>query len=105
DDMKLELVRTKDILLSMGEKKQKQYLVGFALETENELENAKTKLERKHLDAIVMNSLQDAGAGFGATTNKITFIDKNLIVKAFEVKTKAEVASDIWKEIISRIHA
>ncbi|MBT8188106.1 MAG: bifunctional phosphopantothenoylcysteine decarboxylase/phosphopantothenate--cysteine ligase CoaBC [Croceitalea sp.] len=105
DDMKLELVRTKDILLSMGEKKQKQYLVGFALETENELENAKTKLERKHLDAIVMNSLQDAGAGFGATTNKITFIDKNLIVKAFEVKIKAEVASDIWKEIISRIHA
>ncbi|GMN09117.1 bifunctional phosphopantothenoylcysteine decarboxylase/phosphopantothenate--cysteine ligase CoaBC [Croceitalea sp. MTPC9] len=105
NDLQLDLTRTKDILLSMGEQKKGQYLVGFALETENEKENAKEKLKRKNLDAIVLNSLQDKGAGFGAGTNKITFIDKNLSVKAFELKTKTEVASDIWSEIISRIHA
>lgn len=80
-------------------------MVGFALETENELENAKGKLQRKHLDGIVLNSLKDDGAGFGGTTNKITFIDKNLEIKTFDLKTKSEVASDIWEEIISRIHA
>jgi phosphopantothenoylcysteine decarboxylase/phosphopantothenate--cysteine ligase len=89
----------------MGEQKKHQFLVGFALETDNEVENAKSKLQRKNLDAIVLNSLQDKGAGFGSTTNKVTFIDKNSNVKAFELKTKAEVASDIWSEIISRIHA
>ncbi|UJH67600.1 bifunctional phosphopantothenoylcysteine decarboxylase/phosphopantothenate--cysteine ligase CoaBC [Allomuricauda sp. SCSIO 65647] len=104
-DLGLTLVRNKDILRSMGEKKKRQYLVGFALETENELENAKGKLQRKNLDAIVLNSLNDEGAGFGQGTNKITFMDKNLTVKPFEVKTKSEVASDIWKEIIVRINA
>ncbi|WP_350292062.1 bifunctional phosphopantothenoylcysteine decarboxylase/phosphopantothenate--cysteine ligase CoaBC [uncultured Croceitalea sp.] len=104
DGLQIDLVRTKDILLSMGEQKRNQFLVGFALETENEVENAKSKLQRKNLDAIVLNSLQDKGAGFGGTTNKITFIDKNSKVKAFELKTKAEVASDIWSEIITRIH-
>ncbi len=103
-DLDLTLVRNKDILRSMGEKKKQQYLVGFALETENELENAKGKLQRKNLDAIVLNSLNDDGAGFGQGTNKITFVDKNLTVKPFEVKTKSEVASDIWKEIIVRIN-
>ena len=105
DGLQVDLVRTKDILFSMGEQKKHQFLVGFALETENEVENAKSKLQRKNLDAIVLNSLQDKGAGFGSTTNKVTFIDKNSNVKAFELKTKAEVASDIWSEIISRIHA
>ena len=101
DGLQIDLVRTKDILLSMGEKKSGQFLVGFALETENEEENAKSKLARKNLDAIVLNSLQDKGAGFGGATNKITFIDKNSNVKAFELKTKTEVASDIWSVIIT----
>ena len=104
-EMKIELERTPDILMSLGEAKQNQFLVGFALETQNELENAKGKLKRKHLDGIVLNSLKDDGAGFGGSTNKITFIDKNSEIKTFDLKTKPEVASDIWKEIISRIHA
>ncbi len=100
-----DLVKNKDILFSMGEKKKQQFLVGFALETENEVENAIGKLQRKHLDAIVLNSLNDPGAGFGKETNKIQFIDKNLQIKTFELKTKAAVALDIWNEIIARIHA
>lgn len=103
--MSIELERTPDILKSLGEVKKDQFLVGFALETENELENAKDKLKRKNLDGIVLNSLKDDGAGFGGSTNKITFIDKNLEIKTFDLKTKSEVASDIWEEIISRIHA
>ena len=85
--------------------KKQQFLVGFALETENEVENAIGKLKRKNLDAIVLNSLNDNGAGFGKLTNKISFIDKNLDIKTFELKTKAEVALDILNEIINRIHA
>ena len=104
-DLKLELERNPDILKSLGEKKTKQFLVGFALETQNEIENSTGKLKRKNLDAIVLNSLKDDGAGFGEGTNKITFIDKNLDIKTFALKTKSEVASDIWEEIISRIHA
>jgi phosphopantothenoylcysteine decarboxylase/phosphopantothenate--cysteine ligase len=105
DTLSIELIKNKDILLTLGKAKKKQYLVGFALETENELANALQKLKKKNLDAIVLNSLRDKGAGFGGTTNKITFIDKNSSIKSFEVKTKAEVASDIWNEIISKIHA
>ncbi len=105
EDLQIELERNPDILFSLGELKEHQFLVGFALETENELENAKGKLKRKNLDAIVLNSLKDAGAGFGKNTNKISFIDKNLEIKTFGLKTKPEVASDIWEEIIARIHA
>jgi phosphopantothenoylcysteine decarboxylase/phosphopantothenate--cysteine ligase len=105
DRLSLELIKNKDILLSLGEKKTNQFLVGFALETENELENARGKLKRKNLDAIVLNSLNDAGAGFGKTTNKITFIDKNSSIKTFELKTKAAIAVDILSEIIKRINA
>ena len=105
ETLQIEFVKNKDILLSMGDQKKNQYLVGFALETENELENAKKKLRKKNLDAIVLNSLNDKGAGFGKSTNKITFIDKNLEIKTFEVKDKAEVALDILNEIISRGHA
>lgn len=105
NELTIDLVKNKDILLSLGEKKQKQFLVGFALETENEIENAKKKLKKKNLDAIVLNSLNDSGAGFGKPTNKITFIDKNLNLTAFDVKEKSAVASDILKEIINRIHA
>ncbi|MGB5645564.1 MAG: bifunctional phosphopantothenoylcysteine decarboxylase/phosphopantothenate--cysteine ligase CoaBC [Muriicola sp.] len=105
DSLNIELVKNKDILLSMGKSKTGQYLVGFALETENELANALQKLKKKNLDAIILNSLKDEGAGFGGSTKKITIIDTNSSIKAFEVKTKAKVASDIWKEIISKMHA
>ena len=99
----IELIKTKDILASLGEIKKNQFLVGFALETNNELENAKGKLKRKNLDAIVLNSLQDKGAGFATDTNKITIIDKNLKEKSFELKSKVEVAKDIINEIIIRL--
>jgi len=105
DVLTLELVKNQDILHTLGKSKKSQYLVGFALETENELTNALTKLKKKNLDAIVLNSLKDEGAGFGGVTNKVTFIDKNSSIKSFDVKTKAEVAADIWKEIIDRLHA
>lgn len=101
----LALERTKDILADMGRQKVHQYVVGFALESQDGLKNAKTKLQKKNLDAIVLNSLEDSGAGFGSNTNKVTFIDKNLVVKAFNLKAKSEVASDIWAEIIQRIDA
>lgn len=104
-DFSIDLVKTRDILFSMGEQKKNQYLVGFALETENELENAKTKLTKKNLDAIVLNSLNDDGAGFGKTTNKITFIDKNSTIQSFELKSKTAVAEDIFAEILKRYHA
>ena len=102
DDLVLDLVRNKDILASLGERKERQFLVGFALETENELENARAKLKKKNLDAIILNSLRDKGAGFGGNTNKITYIGKNSEISTFELKTKAEVAEDIWNEILAR---
>ncbi len=104
-EISIALVKTKDILLSLGKEKKKQYLVGFALETENEIANAKAKLKKKHLDAIVLNSLNDTGAGFGTSTNKITFLDKNSTIIPFELKNKAEVAQDIFSEILKRIDA
>lgn len=100
--LSIALEPTKDILASLGEIKEQKFLVGFALETENELENAKGKLERKNLDAIVLNSLNDTGAGFGKPTNKITFIDK-VSATPFDLKTKQEVAVDILNQIISRL--
>lgn len=99
----LELTKTKDILASLGEIKTNQFLVGFALETNNEIENAKAKIKRKNLDAIVLNSLQDKGAGFATNTNKITIIDKNFNEKPFELKSKTAVADDILNEIIEKI--
>ena len=100
----IELEPTKDILASLGEIKNKQYLVGFALETTNELENAKSKLRKKNLDLIVLNSLKDKGAGFKKPTNKITIIDKTEKISEFSMKLKSEVASDIFNEIISKIN-
>ena len=73
----IELEKTKDILASLGTIKKNQFLIGFALETENEIEHAKLKIQKKNLDLIVLNSLNDEGAGFGKSTNKVTFIDKN----------------------------
>jgi phosphopantothenoylcysteine decarboxylase/phosphopantothenate--cysteine ligase len=102
--LELQLVPTKDILASLGEIKKHQFLVGFALETNNELENAKGKLKRKNLDAIVLNSLQDKGAGFATNTNKITIIGKDFSFKTFELKSKAAVAEDIMEDILNRIN-
>jgi phosphopantothenoylcysteine decarboxylase/phosphopantothenate--cysteine ligase len=101
----LELEKTKDILASIGRIKQDQFLVGFALETQNELENAKIKLKKKNLDLIVLNSLRDKGAGFGNDTNKVTLISKDNKVIPFQVKGKKEVAKDILTYIIDQLHA
>jgi phosphopantothenoylcysteine decarboxylase/phosphopantothenate--cysteine ligase len=96
----LELKPTKDIAAKLGEMKaQNQLLVGFALETNNELEHALRKLQKKNLDFIVLNSLRDKNAGFGFDTNKITIIDKDNNVNSFELKSKNEVAFDILNEI------
>lgn len=84
--------------------KKKQLLVGFALETENELENAKAKLKKKNLNLIVLNSLQDKGAGFKTDTNKVTIIDNKDTVTEYKLKSKAEVAKDLLNEIIKQLH-
>ncbi len=92
----IELVPTKDTLEALGQlKKTNQLLIGFALETDNELENAKAKIKKKNLDFIVLNSLNDAGAGFKTDTNKITIINKNNKIIKFELKSKVDVAKDI----------
>lgn len=101
----IELEPTVDILASLGKiKREGQLLVGFALETENEVENAKLKLKKKNLDFIVLNSLNDKNAGFGYDTNKITIIDHNNS-KEYPLKSKSEVAKDILDEIIKRLNA
>lgn len=94
DSLTIELVKNPDILKTMGEKKTTQFLVGFALETQNEEENAKGKLQKKNLDMIVLNSLRDEGAGFKGATNKIKIITQSSITE-FPLKSKEEVAKDI----------
>jgi phosphopantothenoylcysteine decarboxylase/phosphopantothenate--cysteine ligase len=96
----IELEKTKDILASLGKIKTKQFLVGFALETENEIEHAKQKIQKKNLDLIVLNSLNDVGAGFGSPTNKVTFISKDFFIEPKELKSKEEVAQDIINKVI-----
>lgn len=96
----LELSPTKDILKALGERKNKRILVGFALETDNEIENAKSKLVKKNLDFIVLNSLNDKGAGFEVDTNKVTIIDKNSI-NPLPLKSKIEVAKDIVDKLLT----
>ena len=105
DSMTIELVKTHDILASLGKEKKNQFLVGFALETNNEIENAKLKLNKKNLDLIVLNSLQDKGAGFKTATNKVTLIDKFENISEFSLKSKTKVAEDIFNEIRKTIHA
>ena len=100
-ELSIELEKTQDILASLGRIKHNQFLIGFALETENEIENAKLKIQKKNLDLIVLNSLQDQGAGFGKPTNKITFIDKNFVVEPMDLKSKELVANDIMNKVIS----
>ncbi|MDC0515675.1 bifunctional phosphopantothenoylcysteine decarboxylase/phosphopantothenate--cysteine ligase CoaBC [Flavobacteriaceae bacterium] len=97
----ISLVPTVDILSYMGEKKKKQKLIGFALETENELEHAKGKLSRKNLDGIVLNSLQDPDAGFSVTTNKITFIHADFRAESYPLQSKLECAQRIFEQILT----
>ncbi len=101
----IELSPTKDILKSLGAIKKDQFLVGFALETNNEVANAEKKIKSKNLDIIVLNSLRDKGAGFAGDTNKITIIDTDFNKQSFELKSKKEVSVDIINEIIKRINA
>ena len=101
-DWSLDLKPTSDIAAKLGEmKKESQVLIGFALETDDELNNAFKKLQKKNLDFIVLNSLNEPGAGFQTDTNKITIIDRNNNTRFFELKSKNEVAADIVREIIS----
>lgn len=105
ESLTIELVKTKDILKALGAMKQShQLLVGFALETNNEQENALKKLNEKNADLIVLNSLNDASAGFGKDTNKVTIFEKNGTSYMFDTKSKTEVANDIVELIISKLH-
>ena len=100
-DYQINLIRTPDILARLGKEKQAgQILIGFALETDNEEANAVKKLEKKNLDFIILNSLNDKGAGFKNDQNKITIIDRNLNKESFPLKSKKEVAADICKKVL-----
>lgn len=104
--LNLELIRTKDIAKELGQKKSEdQITIGFALETNDEVDNAFKKLSGKNLDLIVLNSLNDKGAGFKHDTNKVSIIDRNHNLESFELKSKKEVAQDIAEKIISLLHA
>jgi phosphopantothenoylcysteine decarboxylase/phosphopantothenate--cysteine ligase len=102
--LSIEVENTKDILSYLGEHKNNQLLIGFALETENEIENAKLKLKNKNLDLIVLNSLNDEGAGFSVDTNKITIISKGNKIINFPLKDKKSVSLDIVNNIIELIN-
>ncbi|MEO5641877.1 MAG: phosphopantothenoylcysteine decarboxylase, partial [Bacteroidia bacterium] len=96
------LEETADILASLGKMKtDKQVLAGFALETDNEIANAKSKLEKKNLDFIVLNSLRENGAGFGTDTNRISILTREGKTINFELKSKAAVASDIADHLVT----
>ena len=99
-ELNVKFKKTRDILFELGKIKSKQFLVGFALENEQELSNAKTKMKKKNLDLIVLNSLNDKGAGFGHDTNKVSIINTSNEVFNYDLKNKSEVAEDIFKHII-----
>ncbi|MCS4224719.1 bifunctional phosphopantothenoylcysteine decarboxylase/phosphopantothenate--cysteine ligase CoaBC [Sphingobacterium sp. BIGb0165] len=104
DEFSIALKKTTDILATLGHKKKReQLLIGFALETNNELENAKDKLIRKNLDFIVLNSMQDQGAGFATDTNKVTIINRSGESSVFPLKSKEDVAKDICSIILQHI--
>ena len=104
NEMLLELEKTIDIAQELGKlKSQNQINVGFALETNDGLENAQKKLVKKNFDLIILNSLQDEGAGFGHDTNKISIIDNQNNIEHFELKSKKEVAKDIINAIVGKI--
>ena len=100
NELNIKFEKTTDILFELGQNKKNQILVGFALENNNELSNAINKLEKKNLDLIVLNSLNDEGAGFGYDTNKITVVDCSGNVTPYNLKKKNEVADDVFKHII-----
>jgi phosphopantothenoylcysteine decarboxylase/phosphopantothenate--cysteine ligase len=104
DDMHILLTPNKDIAAKLGGmKSDNQLLIGFALETDNEIENAKIKIKNKNLDFIVLNSLNEDGAGFGYDTNKISIIDSQENLTKFELKSKSEVAIDIVETLIVKL--
>lgn len=105
NEFTISLTKTKDILKALGQQKKQQVLVGFALETNNEKEYALKKLQSKNADYIVLNSLKDAGAGFGHNTNKITIFDRQGNEYHFDLKSKKAVAADIVNTILKSIHA
>ena len=104
DRFSIPLTKTTDILATLGSsKKENQLLIGFALETNNEIEHAKDKLQRKNLDFIVLNSMQDKGAGFAHDTNKVSVISRNGDIESFELKSKDEVAADICNLVLREL--
>ncbi|MBD1394352.1 bifunctional phosphopantothenoylcysteine decarboxylase/phosphopantothenate--cysteine ligase CoaBC [Mucilaginibacter glaciei] len=104
DELTIALIKTTDILKTLGaQKRTGQILVGFALETENEVQYAIDKLKRKNLDLIVLNSLNDSGAGFKSDTNKVTLIDRTLKATVYDLKSKTEVAKDICAKVVELI--
>lgn len=104
ENLTIELVPTPDIAAELGRRKRKdQVLVGFALETDQEEVNALGKLKKKNFDFIVLNSLNDMGAGFGVNTNKITIIDADNNFRYFELKSKREVANDIIDKLVEYV--
>ncbi len=105
DSFTIELVKNVDIAATLGKQKRPdQFAVGFALETNNELANAQSKLQKKNLDMVILNSLQDAGAGFKHDTNKISIVEASGVT-SFELKSKTAVAQDIVQAIIKRKYA
>lgn len=102
-EINIKFEKTTDILNELGKHKKNQFLVGFALENDNEIINAKTKLKNKNLDLIVLNSLNDKGAGFGYDTNKVSLINKSDEIVTFDLKEKSMVALDIFNYIIKTI--
>ena len=104
-NFEIHLEKTIDILGTLSLNKNKQFVIGFALETENEIENAILKINKKNLNLIVLNSLQDAGAGFGTPTNKVTFISDQMFIEPQVLKTKEAVARDVVNKIINHYDA
>ncbi len=105
ENLVIRLKPTTDIAATLGaEKRADQLFVGFALETHDGLENAKSKLKRKNMDLVVLNSLEDQGAGFGTDTNRITMIDRKGKVESFDLKKKREVARDILEKTINLLN-
>lgn len=105
EGLQLDLVKTKDILATLGhQRREEQLITGFALETENELENAKGKLQNKNIDIIVLNSMNNPKAGFNKPTNQVTIIDRDGLMVQGEAKSKKEVAKEIVQFIIKKLN-
>ncbi|MCK4745382.1 MAG: phosphopantothenoylcysteine decarboxylase, partial [Bacteroidales bacterium] len=104
EDWNIKLKPTRDIAAEMGKtKKDGQLFIGFALETDNELEHARSKLDKKNLDLIVLNSLKEEGAGFGTDTNRVTMIGRSGTIDEYELKPKIQVAEDLVNRVVKMI--